>query len=163
MIGKRITALRQEKRLTQQAVAEVVGLARATYAHYETDRHKPDDRTLCKLATFFNVTTDYLRGNTDLRKPYILSGDPLLYERLLAEVGEEGITPAGIHPVNLALSGFMKENKISKIKIRRDRLPQSGLPAESLEKLAALIKQIKTETTGEITIRSAFPHITTRR
>lgn len=146
MIGKRITALRQEKRLTQQAVAEGIGLARATYAHYETDRHKPDDRTLCKLATFFNVTTDYLRGNTDLKKPYILSGDPLLYERLLDEVGEEGVTSADIHRINPALSGFMKENKISKIKIGRDRIPLSGLPAENLEKLAVLIKQIKSET-----------------
>lgn len=146
MIGKRITALRQEKRLTQQAVAEGIGMACATYAHYETERHKPDNRTLCKLANFFDVSTDYLRGITDLRKPYVLLEDPLLYKRLLAEVGEDGITSADISPFNTALSNFMEENKISKIKISRARLIKSELSGESFEKLAALIKQIKTET-----------------
>jgi len=142
MISKKITALRQEKGLTQQAVAEAIGIASATYAHYESDQHKPDEFTLCKIAKFFNVSPDYLLGINDLRKPYVLSVPPLLYNRLVGKVNEDGFTPADIQSINPALANFMHANKISKIKMGRDDLTQSGLSAEHLEKLTGLIKQI---------------------
>lgn len=149
MIGKRISALRNERGLTQQAVAEGIGISRATYAHYEIDRREPDNTTLRKLARFFDVSADYLLELTDLPKPYVLSKESPFYDRVLKEVSGENITPADMRTANSDLADFMQDNKIGKSKANLDLLAQSGLSADTLEKLAALIRQIKKETTKE--------------
>jgi transcriptional regulator with XRE-family HTH domain len=61
MFSKRLMGLRQNARKTQEDVAYAIGVGRTTYAGYEKDR-EPDYETLCKLAKYFKVTTDYLLG-----------------------------------------------------------------------------------------------------
>lgn len=65
MLGERLKQLRESKKLTQQEMADTLGIARGTYAHYEISRREPDNATLGRLASFFCVTTDYLLGRTD--------------------------------------------------------------------------------------------------
>ncbi|UOE54946.1 helix-turn-helix domain-containing protein [Cytobacillus oceanisediminis] len=64
-IGVRITKLRKELKLTQQELADKIGITRAALSHYEKDRREPDTDTLVKMSDFFSVTTDYLLGKTD--------------------------------------------------------------------------------------------------
>lgn len=66
MLAERLRKLRKEKRLTQEDVANRIGVARTTYAMYEQERREPDSLTLQKIADFFEVSTDYLLGRTDL-------------------------------------------------------------------------------------------------
>jgi transcriptional regulator with XRE-family HTH domain len=40
-IGERLTALRENKSLTQAQVAEIIGVDRASYAKYEANVNKP--------------------------------------------------------------------------------------------------------------------------
>lgn len=63
MLAERITELRNKRKLTQQELADKVGITRATYAQYELGRRTPDYDTLIKLAKFYKVTVDYLLGN----------------------------------------------------------------------------------------------------
>ncbi|MEB6549126.1 helix-turn-helix domain-containing protein [Heyndrickxia sporothermodurans] len=59
-IGIRISALRKKKNLTQEELAQRVGISRAALSHYEKDRREPDFETLKKIADFFDVSSDYL-------------------------------------------------------------------------------------------------------
>ena len=60
----RLKEIRQSKKIKQIDVAEQLGISYATYSGYETNTHKPTPEMLCKLADFFNVTTDYILGRT---------------------------------------------------------------------------------------------------
>lgn len=65
MFQERIKQLRNAKRLTQADVAEKIGITRPAYTAYETGKRQPDFDILQKLATLFDVSTDYLLGRTD--------------------------------------------------------------------------------------------------
>ena len=58
-IGYQLKALRKSQRMTQQAVADKVGITRATLSNYEISRRTPDLKTLRKLAECFGVSLDY--------------------------------------------------------------------------------------------------------
>ena len=55
-----LKALRREKNVTQKQLATHLCLSRSTIAGYETKSHQPDFFTLEKLATYFEVSIDYL-------------------------------------------------------------------------------------------------------
>ncbi|MBR6476391.1 MAG: helix-turn-helix transcriptional regulator [Lachnospiraceae bacterium] len=64
---KRIREERERAQLTQQEMADALGINRRTYSSYETGvRGLPVD-VLAKLADMFGTSTDYLLGNTDIK------------------------------------------------------------------------------------------------
>lgn len=67
MLGTRLKELRGK--ITQEEVAEKIGVSRARYSHYENSRSEPDTEILNKLADYFKVSTDYLLGRTDDPSP----------------------------------------------------------------------------------------------
>ena len=62
--------LRQSIGLSQQELADRIGIGQTTISDYEGDRREPTARALIKLARFFNVSTDYLLGLTDNPQPW---------------------------------------------------------------------------------------------
>ncbi|EUJ41939.1 helix-turn-helix domain-containing protein [Brochothrix campestris] len=54
--------LRHQKNIRQIDVATALGIARTTYAMYESGQRTPDKEMLIKLADFFAVSVDYLIG-----------------------------------------------------------------------------------------------------
>lgn len=65
MFGQILTELRKQKRLTQEEMAKIIGVARTTYSSYEQGRRTPDVDVQNKIADYFGVTLDYLHGRTD--------------------------------------------------------------------------------------------------
>lgn len=63
----RLKSLRKEKGATQNDIAELLGVTRQGYAKYENGNGEPDLTAINKLATYFDVTTDYLLGQSDFR------------------------------------------------------------------------------------------------
>ncbi len=63
--GNRLKQLRNSKQLTQQDLAALMGLSRATIAGYESTGKQPDQEKTLWLADYFDVSTDYLLGRTD--------------------------------------------------------------------------------------------------
>lgn len=59
-IGAQLKELRKEIGLTQQQLADKLGISRVNYTRYETDAVCPDFDTLIQLADFYKVTLDYL-------------------------------------------------------------------------------------------------------
>ncbi|MFW6009293.1 MAG: helix-turn-helix domain-containing protein [archaeon] len=61
----RIKSLRKEKGLTQKELADMTGLTAPAIGSYERGIRLPRTNKLKELATFFNVSSDYLLGKTD--------------------------------------------------------------------------------------------------
>lgn len=59
----RIKELRTKKDLSQQKMAEMLGIAQSTLSQYESQKREPDFETLTKISNFFGVSVDYLIGN----------------------------------------------------------------------------------------------------
>ena len=51
--------------LSQFEVAKFLNISRQAYSSYETGRRQMNFETLCLLADFFEVSTDYLLGRQD--------------------------------------------------------------------------------------------------
>ncbi len=62
--GDKIALLREKRGLTQEDLANKIGISRASLSHYEKNRREPDYATMTKLADFFHVSVDYLLGRT---------------------------------------------------------------------------------------------------
>ena len=61
-LADRLRTIRLEHRLTQQELADVLGLDRTSYTYYETGKTSPSAVNIIKLAKIYNVTVGYLLG-----------------------------------------------------------------------------------------------------
>lgn len=59
--------LRREMGLSQQQLAERVGVSQQSINKYENHNIEPDISTLIKIADCFSTSVDYLVGHTDIR------------------------------------------------------------------------------------------------
>ena len=59
MIGERIKNLRKGKGMTQQQLADVLGVERSSVGKYETGS-LPSAEVMLRMAQFFDVSVDYL-------------------------------------------------------------------------------------------------------
>jgi transcriptional regulator with XRE-family HTH domain len=64
VIGKIIKQLRKERDITQADLAKAVGVTTSSIGMYETGVRNPSYDVIVKLAKYFNVSTDFLLGNT---------------------------------------------------------------------------------------------------
>lgn len=65
--GQRLKLLRNEKNMTQRAMAEMLGKTERHYQDMEAGKINVPGLTLIKLADFFRVSLDYLVGRGDRR------------------------------------------------------------------------------------------------
>ena len=59
--------LRKESGISQQKLADSIGMSQQSINQYENHDTEPDIMTLCKLADYFETSVDYLIGHTDIR------------------------------------------------------------------------------------------------
>ena len=65
--------IRKSKGLSQQDVADYLGISRQAYCNYENDKREASYETLLPLSEYFNVTVDELLGRG--AKPQITDDD----------------------------------------------------------------------------------------
>lgn len=75
-IGKRIAACRKRLKLTQDQLAERLGVTAQAVSKWENDQSCPDIATLPKLAEIFGVSTDQLLGVETVHHAEVVSEDP---------------------------------------------------------------------------------------
>lgn len=63
----RLKFLREEKGLFQSDIAKILGVSVAAVGFYENEKRDMSPNTIIKLAEYFDVSTDYLLGRTDIR------------------------------------------------------------------------------------------------
>ena len=67
---ERIRNLREDSDLSQKQIADYLGCSQVAYSYYEIGKRSLPLDLLCKLADFYNCSTDYLLGRTDEKAPY---------------------------------------------------------------------------------------------
>lgn len=67
---EQLQQLRKSRGLTQDDLAEILGISLSSYQKYERDAISPSYETLCKIADFYHVTTDYLLGREPATDPF---------------------------------------------------------------------------------------------
>lgn len=66
----RIRELRKQKKLTQEEIANRLGVGRTTYLGYESEKIGIPAKRLEQLADIFGVSIDYISGKTDHKTIY---------------------------------------------------------------------------------------------
>ncbi len=61
----RIRDLREDKDLNQTQVAKMLGMSQTGYSKYETGENDIPTAILIKLSNFYNVSIDYILGQTN--------------------------------------------------------------------------------------------------
>jgi transcriptional regulator with XRE-family HTH domain len=67
LIGKILKELRIQNNLNQSELGNIIGISRSIIGHYENEQNSPPIDVLEKLADYFNVSTDYLLGRTEIK------------------------------------------------------------------------------------------------
>lgn len=91
----RLSSLRKERGLTQEEMSAVIHKKRSTYSGYENEGKEPDFETICLLAEYFGVSTDYLLGFSDKKNhvEQVFYNDHVNFERHFKAM------PAELRPV----------------------------------------------------------------
>lgn len=64
-IGKKLRILRKTKGYTQQQLADLLGVQRATVSNYEVGRRSPHIKELERIAEFLGVNLEYFGVSND--------------------------------------------------------------------------------------------------
>lgn len=121
----RLSEIRKTNKLSQQVLADILGISRSTVAMWETGGSQPDNDSLKAISDYFNVSIDYLLGNDEnnqIRSTGILipvlgevrCGIPI--EAIQDILDYEEITPEMAHQgehFGLRVSGDSMEPKFS--------------------------------------------------
>ena len=95
--SENIARLRHEKKITQEQLADFVGVTKASVSKWETGQSMPDILLLPQIAAFFDVTIDELLGyEPQLSREQIRK----IYFELAADFAKERKVPDH-RPVNV--------------------------------------------------------------
>lgn len=68
IIGQRIQELRKAQGLTQSQLAQKIGISMAAVRNYENGLREPNSKAMVALEKYFNVSGEFLRGETNIRE-----------------------------------------------------------------------------------------------
>ncbi|WP_407708007.1 helix-turn-helix domain-containing protein [Bacillus altitudinis] len=84
--------IRKEKKLTQQYMANKLGISRPAYTAYELGKREPDHNTLIAISNILDVSIDFLlkgRNSVDEQASRILNDPETLIASRDGEITEE--------------------------------------------------------------------------
>ena len=88
-IGRTIKELRQKNNITQSQLADILNVSPSSITMYENGRRLPDITTIIHIAKYFNVSVDYLIGNSDIPNTNILAESDIF--KLINNLSQEKI------------------------------------------------------------------------
>ena len=93
MLNERLIELRIRSGLTQADIAQNLKISRQAYSSYELNRREMDFASLCTIADFYNVTTDYLLDRGTLINEAFTTGEITIIQkyRLLDSRGKNAV------------------------------------------------------------------------
>lgn len=119
--------LRMERNLSQQKLADIVGISQQAINKYENDISQPDINMLKQLASFFHTSIDYLIDYSDNPNPL-----PSLEE---FKIYEETLTPYQINKLKKA------KNKVLSGKVATSSMVRETAPETFTDSYAASAKE----------------------
>ncbi len=151
---------RKAAHLTQQEVAEAIGVSQSGYYYWETSKTRIDNDSLSKLADLFGCTTDYLLGKDNypraLRIPVVgdvAAGVPIEavenvvdYEEIDGALADQGEYFA-LRVRGTSMEPRIKENDV--VIVRKQEDAETGDTVVVLvDGESATVKRIKKEPDG---------------
>lgn len=113
----RLVQLRKIRGLTQQQIADKIGINRGSYSNWEKGKREPNLENIIKIAKILNTTTDYLLGLTDISEREL----KIKSIEKLKELGEKKVKEAikieGDETVDQFMIAFLKEPNRNKEEI----------------------------------------------
>ncbi|MBR1865348.1 MAG: helix-turn-helix transcriptional regulator [Lachnospiraceae bacterium] len=94
---KRLKALRMDRNISQQKLADALGISQQAIHKYEHDKAQPDIGTLIQLSQYFHVSVDYLIENTGFDSVFVYSGKDQSQKTMV----EFDLTPSEYHYISL--------------------------------------------------------------
>lgn len=86
-LGSRITEYRQRRRITQDQLAEAMGVSSQAVSKWENDISCPDISLLPKLADYFSVSIDtLLRGETNAAVQMLAQNERKDFNRMVLKI-----------------------------------------------------------------------------
>lgn len=107
--GKRMAALRKERKMTQEELAKLLSTSISVIGRYERDEMTPSIDVAKNISNHLNTTVGYLLGETDKAD---LFKDPVMLQRLSELDKMENTEKSHILHV---LDGFIKSVKLKNI------------------------------------------------
>lgn len=65
LLGDKLLSLRKEKNITQETVAEIIGVTRQTISNWELNQTAPDLEQAKKISELYNISLDELIENNN--------------------------------------------------------------------------------------------------
>ncbi len=69
--SERLRMLRKQRGITQAELGKILQYGCTAITNYESGRNQPSLQDVIKLADFFDVSTDFLLGYSDIPNPYV--------------------------------------------------------------------------------------------
>ena len=66
----RLKAIREDSDIAQKTLSEYLNIKQNTYSQYENGQRQLPIDTLIKLADYFDTSTDYILGLTNVKEKY---------------------------------------------------------------------------------------------
>ena len=95
---ERLRALRQERNISQQKLADIIGVTQQAVHKYEYGLAQPDFNTLIHLSEFFHVSVDYLIENPEFDNTFTYRANGTDDNNKIIEID---ITPNEYHYLSL--------------------------------------------------------------
>jgi len=112
--GQRLARLRKEKGLTQEEIADKIGISPQAVSKWENDVSSPDISIIISLSDILGVTTDELLGK-EVINPEVVDENEKKEVKEGIHITEDGVTiNAEDGSVNLNLNGLEKQKTRSK-------------------------------------------------
>lgn len=109
--GERLKRLREDRKLSQQQLADRLNINRSTYARYELGQTQPDYETLQRLADFYEVSVDYLFGRENKKNlPELTAKDERDIAKRMEKIKKDLAADGGLSFYGEPLSEEAKES-----------------------------------------------------
>lgn len=92
----RLKELRKQNKLTQQQLAEMLGVTQAALSGWENEKFGIDNGSLVKCAKIFDVSIDYLLGRDEEQLPELNNKDQKEIQKILDETKEQLLSQDGL-------------------------------------------------------------------
>ena len=67
MFKNRLRELQETYKIKNKEFADTLGISVSTLSKYKNGKREPSFELLCRIADYFNVTTDYMLGKTNIK------------------------------------------------------------------------------------------------
>ena len=127
-LGSRLKSLRKDKKMTQQQLADVIGVSKTSVIYWERDENIPKHESLVQLAKALNITPEYLLYGASNVSTWD-AGTPLEDDEVEIKFFKDFKVACGIGTVGEALESEWRRLRMSKSTLRNQGISKDNCVA----------------------------------